>query len=70
MPNSSPAKKPIPNGAVRAISRTMPPRPTIRPSIKAAPTRDHQLASTCVPLSARGVEATGGPPAPGGGVVT
>ena len=70
-PTSSSAKKPIPNGAVSAISSTMPPMPTITPSISAAPTRDHQPASTWAPLSAPGAAAgTGGPPAPGGGVVT
>ena len=68
-PTSSSAKKPIENGAVIAISSTMPPMPTITPSISAAPTRDHQPASTCRPASAPGAVDTGGPPAPGGGMV-
>ena len=45
-PASSPAKNPSEKGAVIAISSSRPPTPTITESINAAPTRDHQPAST------------------------
>ena len=44
--------------------------PTITPSISCAHTRDHQPASTyCPPTAPGAIAATGGPPAPGGGVL-